>query len=179
MKRFLLVIIILGLLAWGGIYIFYRVYLPDLVAKAIVSEETPQYIPRRIMNRVDELRAPVNKGADEMILEMKKNDIELTDVVEVIESTSEDEAYEFLQDLNASKPTTPDEVFDIAKQHIEADFDLEVFRKPFVENVSMASIQKAMRYANTNQKTKDLDIVTGRAIARQILIEKYKQVKVK
>jgi hypothetical protein len=131
------------------------------------------------MNKVDELRRPVNKGADQMILEMKKNDIAITDVVEVIENTTEDEAYEFLQDLNASKPQTPDEVFDIAKQHIQADFDIEIFRKPFVENVSMASIRRAMSYANTNQRTKDLDIVTGRAIAKQILIEKYKQVELK
>jgi hypothetical protein len=179
MKRFLAVIIVLGLLAWAGIYIFYRVYLPDLVARAIVADETPDYIPKRLMNKVDELRRPVNKGADQMILEMKKNDIAITDVVEVIENTTEDEAYEFLQDLNASKPQTPDEVFDIAKQHIQADFDIEIFRKPFVENVSMASIRRAMSYANTNQRTKDLDIVTGRAIAKQILIEKYKQVELK
>ncbi|HEY0656333.1 MAG TPA: hypothetical protein VGD65_24540 [Chryseosolibacter sp.] len=176
MKRFLLIVIILGLFLWAGVYIFYRVYLPDLVAKALVADETPSYIPRRIMNKVDELRAPVNKGADEMIIEMKKNEIPLDDVVEVIESTTEDEAYEFLKDLNESQPKTPDEVFDIAKKHVEADFDIEVFRKPFVENVSMASIKKAMRYANTNQRTKDLDIVTGRAIAKQILIEKYNQV---
>lgn len=176
MKRFLLVVIILGLLLWGGAYIFYRVYLPDLVAKALVSDETPPYIPRRLMNRVDELRAPVNKGADEMIIEMKKNEIPLDDVVDVIENTTEDEAYEFLKDLNESNPKTPDEVFDIAKEHIRADFDVEVFRKPFVENVSMKSIRKAMHFANTNQKTKDMDIVTGRAIAKQILIEKYKQI---
>lgn len=176
MKRFLLAVIILGLFVWAGIYIFYRVFLPDLVAKAIVSEQTPAYIPRRLMNRVDELRAPVNKGADEMIKEMKRNEIPLDEVVDVIESTSEDEAYAFLQHLNESNPTTPDQVFDIAKEHLKADFDIEVFRKPFVENVSMASIKKAMRYANTNQKTKDLDIVTGRAIAKQILIEKYNQV---
>jgi hypothetical protein len=179
MKRFVLIVIILGLLIWGGAHIFYRVYLPDLVAKALVADETPPYIPRRLMNKVDELRAPVNKGADEMIIEMKKNEIPLAEVVEVIENTSEDEAYEFLKDLNESDPKTPDEVFDIAKEHLHADFDIEVFRKPFVENVNMKSIQRAMRYANTNQKTKDLDIVTGRAIARQILIEKYKQVSVK
>lgn len=179
MKRLLLVIIILGLLVWAGVYIFYRMYLPDLVAKALVSEDTPAYIPRRLMNKVDELRAPVNKGADEMIMEMKRNEIPLDDVLDVIESTSEDEAYEFLKDLNESNPKTPDQVFDIAKEHLKADFDIEVFRKPFVENVSMASIKKAMNYANTNRKTKDLDIVTGRAIAKQILIEKYNQVEQK
>lgn len=177
MKRFLFIIIILGLLIWAGSYLFYRYYFPSLVAEALVAEQSPSYIPRRLMNKVDELRKPVNKGADEIILEMKKNDIPLEDVVEVIENTSEDEAYEFLMDLNESNPKTPDEVFDIAKKHIDADFDIEVFRKPFVENVNMKAIRRAMSYANTNQRTKDLDIVTGRAIARQILMEKYEQVK--
>lgn len=174
MKRFFLVIIVLGVLAWAGAYVFYRYYFPNMMARAIVSKETPQYIPRRLMNKVDELRAPVNKGADEIVLEMKKNNIALEDVVQVIDNTSEANAREFLADLNASKPKTPNEVFDIAKKHIHADFDVEILRKPFVENVNMKAIRRAMSYANTNQRTKDLDIETGRAIAKQILIEKYK-----
>lgn len=176
MKRFLLFIIILGLVGWVSIYIFYRFYFPDIMARAIVSNETPEYIPRRLMNKVDELRAPVNKGADEIVAEMKKNNIALEDVVEVIENTSEDEAFEFLNELNQTRPETPNEVFDIAKKHIEADFDVEILRKPFIENINMAAIKRAMSYANTNQRTKDLDLATGRAIAKQILIEKYHQV---
>lgn len=176
MKRFLFLVIILGLLVWAGSYIFYRYYFPDLVADALVAEQSPSYIPRRLMNKVDELRKPVNKGTDEIIMEMKRNEIPLNDVVDVIESTSEEEAYAFLMDLNSSNPKTPDEVFDIAKKHIDADFDIEVFRKPFVENVNMKAIRRAMSYANTNQRTKDLDIETGRAIAKKILIEKYQQV---
>jgi hypothetical protein len=179
MKRFFLVIIVLGILAWIGGYIFYRFYFPEIVARAIVADETPSYIPRRLMNKVDELRMPVNKGADEIIVEMKRNNIALDDVVAVIDNTSEDEAYNFLKELNQAKPNTPDEVFDIAKKYITADFDVEVLRKPFVENVNMKSIRKAMSFANTNQRTKDLDIETGRAIAKQILIEKYSQVGVK
>lgn len=73
MKRFFLVIIVLGVLAWVGAYVFYRYYFPDMMARAIVSNETPQYIPRRLMNKVDELRAPVNKGADEIVREHFKN----------------------------------------------------------------------------------------------------------
>ena len=176
MKRFLLIVITVGLLLWLGGYLFYRLYLPDLIAKAIVSEESPTYIPRRIMNKVEEFKAPVNKGANEMVVEMKRNDIPLEDVLEVVDETNEDRAYELLEELNKLNPQTPNEVFDIAKKYIEADFDVEVFREPFVKNVSMKSIQKAMRYANTNQRTKDLDIETGRAIAKQILIQKYNEV---
>ena len=116
MKRFFLVIIVLGVLAWVGAYVFYRYYFPDMMARAIVSNETPQYIPRRLMNKVDELRAPVNKGADEIVREMKKNNIALEDVVQVIDKTTEEDAREFLVDLNTSKPKTPNEVFDIAKK---------------------------------------------------------------
>jgi hypothetical protein len=179
MKRFFLILITLGIIAWAGGYIFYRFYFPELVASAIMADETPKYIPRRLMNKVDELRMPVNKGVDEIISEMKKREIALEDVVEVIESTSEDEAYNFLNELNQANPKDANAVFDIAKKHIDADFDVELFRKPFVENVSIASIRRVVRYANTNNVTKDLDIETGRAIAKQILIEKYHQIDTK
>jgi hypothetical protein len=179
MKRFILILIIICLAIWAGGYLFYRLYLPDIVADAIVSNKTPPYIPRRIMNKVEELRKPVNAGADEIVRQMKKNDIPLEDVVEVIENTSEDDAYALLEELNKANPNTPDEVFDIAKKHIETDFDVEVLRQAFVQNVNMKSIRKAMRYANANQRAKELDIVTARAIAKQILKEKYQQVKPK
>jgi hypothetical protein len=178
MKRFFLVLIIVCLVIWAAGYAFYRLYLPDIIAKALVSDDTPSYIPRRIMNKVDELRAPVNKGADQMVAEMKRNNISLAEVLEVVDNTNEDEAYSFLAELNESNPNDPNDVFDIAKKHLKADFDVEIFREPFVKNVNMKSIRKAMRYANLNQRTKDLDIETGRAIAKQILIEKYKEVEV-
>lgn len=176
MKRFIFTLIAIGLLLWVGGYIFYRVYLPDLIAKAIVSDTTPQYIPRRLLNKVDELRAPVNKGANEMIVEMKRNHIPLEDVLEVVDKTNEQEAYNFLSALNEADPKDPNEVFDIAKKHLQADFDVEVFREPFIKNVSMKSIRRAIKYANLNQKTKDLDIETGKAIAKHILMEKYNEV---
>jgi hypothetical protein len=176
MKRFLLILIIIGLIVWAGGYLFYRIYLPDIVANALVSDKTPTYIPKRLMNKVDELRMPVNKGADEMIVQMRRNNVALEDVLAVIDDTDEEEARNFLSELNTVKPTDANQVFDIAKKHITADFDIEVFRAPFVKNVSMKSIRKAMGYANTNQKTNDLDIETGRAIAKQILIQKYNEV---
>lgn len=179
MKRFVQILIIICILVWAGGYIFYRFYFPGIMANAIISDETPTYIPRRIMNKVDELKKPVNKGADEIVRQMKKNDIPLDDMIEVIENTSEDEAYAFLDELNRVNPQTPDEVFDIAKKHIETDFDVELLRTAFVENVSMKSVRKATKYANVNQRAKELDIRTARAIAKQILIEKYQQVDVK
>jgi hypothetical protein len=174
MKRFLFFLIITCLILWAGGYFLYRFYLPDLIAKALVADATPTYIPKRLMNRVDELRAPVNKGVDEIIIEMKRNNIPLEDVLELVDQADEEEANLFLEELNAANPQNPDEVFNIAKKHLSADFDVEVFREPFVRNVNMQSIRKAMRYAAVNQRTKDLDIETGRAIAKQILIEKYK-----
>lgn len=131
------------------------------------------------MNKVDELRAPVNKRADEMIAEMKRNKIELEEVLELVDNTKEEEADNFLKELNKANPQNADQVFDIAKKHVNADFDVEIFREAFVRNVNMKSIRKALLYANTNQRTKDLDIETGRAIAKQILIEKYKEAELK
>lgn len=176
MKRILFFLLIIGLVLWTGGYLFYRLYLPDLVANAMISDEKPPYIPKRIMNRIDELKAPVNKGVDEMVAEMKRNDVPVEKVLDLVDKADEDTALALLDDLKQQKPKTPDQVFDIAKNHLKADFDVEIFREAFVKNVSMKSIRKAISYASTNQRTKDLDLETGRAIARQIIIQKYKEV---
>src|SRR5688500_18171351 len=137
MKRFLFFFILLCLAVAIGGYIFYKSYLPGIIAKAIVNDATPTYIPTRIMNKVDELRAPFNKGADEMIAEMKRNNIELNDVLVLVDNANEKEAYNFLTELNQENPQTTNQVFDIAKKHLKADFDVEIFREAFVSNVDM------------------------------------------
>jgi hypothetical protein len=179
MKRFLVVLIVTCLVLCAIGYGLYRFYLPGIIAKAIIAEDTPSYIPKRLMNKVDEFRAPVQKGADEMVIQLKRNNIPLDKALELVENTNEEVANNFLEELNASNPKSTNEVFNIAKKHLSADFDLEVFRDAFVQNVNMKTIHKAMNYANTNQRTKDLDIETGREIVKQILIEKFKEADLK
>jgi hypothetical protein len=64
----------------------------------------------------------------------------------------------------------------VAKKHFSSDFDMEVFREPFNRYFEMKQIKKAISYANFNRKTNDVDIVTAKAILKQIILEKEKEV---
>ncbi len=175
MRKFLLgsVLIVIAVIIGG--YIFYKSYLPNMIADAIVMNETPAYIPKRIMNRVDEIRGPINKSAEGIIRELDRHEIGIDAALKAVEKTTEDDVNAVWQQFNEEKPTTGDEVFDIIKPHIHSDFDVELLRKPFVQNFDLNGFRRAMNYAAINKTTRDVDIETTRAIARQILLKKYQE----
>jgi hypothetical protein len=158
-------------------YVLYYFYFPQIIANAIVTDELPGYIPRRILNHIDHYRIPINKGSEDLVREIHLAKIPMQKILSAIDATSEDEAYNLLDDLNATSVKNTDQVFDIIKKHFDTDFDVEVFRKPFTENVDMKMVRKGMKYANTNRKTKDVDVETARAIIKQVLINKEKELK--
>ena len=175
MKSFLLAsLAILVLLAAGGYYL-YRSIMPDLVAEAVISDSLPEYVPKRLHTRVEAIRKPINKGTEALIEKMHDSEIPLEQVLEAVDNITEDQAYNFLDEVNAANPSSPDDVFDIAKKHFSTDFDPEVFRKPFKEHFEMKQIRNAIAYANLNRKSNDVDISTAKAILKKIIIEKEKE----
>jgi hypothetical protein len=175
MRKFLLLVVLLVALVAAGAFIIYKYYLTDFIANAIVTESVPAYIPKRMQSKIEAISAPLNKGTEAMLDNMHHSEISIEQVVKVVENTSEQQAYSMLDELNDSKPTSTDEVFDIAKKHVSADFDVEVFRKPFNDHVTMKQVKQAMNYANLNRKTNDVDIMTAKAIIKKILLQKEKE----
>jgi hypothetical protein len=176
MKKFFLVFIIVGGVLWVGGYFLYTFYFPKFVAQAIISENKPTYLPKRIMNKIDEIRAPINKSTENLLREFQKANVPMTKVYEAIDETSEEDAYALLDEFNHSNLKTSNEAFDIVKKHIHADFDVEQFRKPFNENVDPKMIKRLMRYANMNRQMNEVDIKTAKEVAKQILMEKQKEI---
>ena len=174
MKKIAFLITILTVAA-AGAYVFYKFYMPDLVVDVMTTDDVPDYLPKRIQKRIASLKAPVNRGAEELVREIHKANIPMDKVLTMIDNTTEHEAYTMLDELNLTKPKTTDQVFDIAKKHFQADFDIEVLRKPFNESVNIKMIKKGMQYGNNNRKRKDIDIEMAKAIAKKILIEKEKE----
>jgi hypothetical protein len=177
MKSLLITLaVIFSLLGLAG-YFFYRSYMIDIVAHAVVSESLPAYVPKRLKRKVEKMRAPLNKGTEAVLKKMHESDVPLERVLTAVDKTTEEEAYAFLDEVNARKPATTNEVFDIAKKYFSADFDIEVFRQPFNEHVSMKQLRTAIAYANANRKENNVDVATGKAILKKILIEKDKVIR--
>ena len=175
MKKIFASLLILAVLGAGG-YLLYRSVVPQIIARAVVADSLPGYIPKRLQTKVDAIRMPLNKGAEAMLRKMHSSDIPVDQVLEVVDNISEKEAYAFLDDLNASRPASTNEVFDLAKKHFSADFDLEVFREPFNKHFEMKQINNGIAYANLNRRSNDVDIATAKAILKKIILEKEKEI---
>lgn len=175
MKKIVIpVILVVALLCMGGYYL-YHVYFPALVAHAFVTESMPGYVPKRIQTRIQAISVPINKGTEAMLQEMHASDISMEQIISVLDGIEEQKAYGMLDELNSKKAKTTNEVFNVARKHITADFDVEVFRKPFNDHVTMKQINVAIHYANQNRKTHDVDFVTAKAIIKKILLQKEKE----
>jgi hypothetical protein len=79
--------------------------------------------------------------------------------------------------LKQSKPNTTNAVFDLAKKHMAPDFDIEIFRKPFNDNVTIRQVNQLIRYVSTNRRSKNLDIKTTKVIFKKLLLQKEAELK--
>jgi hypothetical protein len=168
------VLFIACLLGFAG-YSLYRYYFADFIANAIVKESLPAFVPKRMQNKMKEISAPLNNSTEAMLQKMHDSDIPIDRVVKAIDNTTEEQAYDLLDDLNQAKPKNTNEVFDIAKRHLAADFDIEPFRKPFNDHVGMKDIRKGLQYANHNRTSKDIDFATAKVIFKNIVLRKEEE----
>jgi hypothetical protein len=172
-KLFIAIVIIGGLVIAVGLY-WYKNYFPDMIAEAVVSDQLPPYIPKYIQVKIEEFRKPVNAGAENMVVEMHRQNIPVEKIVETIDKATEQQTYAFLDELNAKGIKNTDQVFDIGKKYFPADYDVEVFREPFKENVDLRTIRKGIHYANVNRRSNDISIPMLKEIAKKILLQKEK-----
>lgn len=166
-------LIILAILVAGGYYI-YQAMIPKIVAKAVISDSASVYIPKRFRRHVEEIRKPLNRGTEAMINKMHAAELPLEEVIQAVDDITEEQAYAFIDEMNQRQPTTTDQVFDLAVKHFPTDFDPEIFREPFNDHFDMTQIRRALVYANFNRQSQDIDMATAKAIVKNILIEKSK-----
>jgi hypothetical protein len=175
MKTFfgwMVALIIIGAIA---ALFFYKYYLPGLVAKALVQQEEPPYIPKFVQTRISRYKAPVNKGAEDVIREMHRRNVDIDQVLKAIDETEEEQIYLMLDELNQTRVTDTDQVFNVAKKYFRTDFDLEVLRKPFNENVDTAMIRKGLKQAAYHRNEEPIDPEMAKAILKQVLVQKERE----
>jgi hypothetical protein len=106
---------------------------------------------------------------------MHDSSIPVEEVLEAIDNITEEDVNSFLDEVDATKPSTTDEVFTLAKKHFDTSLDLEVFRKPFNEHFEIKQVQNTLSYANNNRRSNDVDLSTVKAILKKIIIEKERE----
>lgn len=172
MKRFIGWTFILLLLTAVGVFIFYKFYLPGVIADALVQEKEPAYIPKFVQTKIRKYKAPVNKGAEDVIQEIHKSDISLDQILEAIDKTEAEQVYSMLDELSHTEIKNTNQVFDLASRHFPVNFDIEVLRAPFIKNVTMAMIQKGLAQANEKRGEEGVDPEMAKSVIKQILRQK-------
>jgi hypothetical protein len=157
-------------------YLAYRMYFPVMIAKSIVNESS-FLVPNSLSEKIKKIRQPVNEGALAVVETMHESGLTIDDILRAIDAANEEQAMALLQDLNETEIKDTDQFFSLVKKHFPVAFDVEIFREPFKEKVSLPQIKKGIRYANRYKERDELDAETAKSIAKRILLQKEEEFK--
>jgi hypothetical protein len=175
MKKLVLSLLSISILI-GITYIIYRMYVPQLIAKSVVSDDVPDFLPPKVKRRIERIKKPLNNGAATVITTLHNSNIPLEKVLKAIDNTEEEKIIAMVNHLSTSKITSADQAFTIAKSYIQADFDMEVFREPFTQQVDVTVLRQALKQArSTEPHAAQPDVATVKLILKQLLVEKEKE----
>lgn len=171
MKRIFAWILALLLLGGIGIFLFYSFYLPGLVARAIADDEGREFFPYADA-AIEKYREPANNIAEDVVVELHRANHDVRDLVAAVHEIEAEEVQIFLDELRSSELSTKEQVFEIAKKHFGAGFDMEILRKPFNENVDLPALRKALRDPDHRKNLPPIDAVLAKRIIGELLLEK-------
>lgn len=153
----------------------YYFFLPALIAKTVASEQLPAFIPQRIKTKIEKVNKPLNEGARTVISTIHSSGITFDQIIRAIDEAKEEQAYAMLDELNKTKITNVDQLFDIGKKYFLVDFDVEVFREAYRKKATLPLIEKAIAYANKYKNEKLMDAKTAKETAKRILRDKEEE----
>lgn len=174
MRTPLITAVALAALLAGGSYAAYRLYLPGAMADAFVSEP-PAYLPKAVVAQLEQIKVPVNKGADDLIKSLEKENVPVDRVLELIDRASEEDVDKFVEEIQVSRINTSNQLFDIFKKHFDANFDVETLREPFVKHIDVSSARRGAAYFIRNKRTHDIEFETAKDVFKQVIVKKYEE----
>ena len=175
MRRFLIFSAAAVLTLITGAFIVYKYFLPSIIAKTVVSEELPAFVPQHIKQKIQKVNKPLNEGAKSVISTIHHSGITIEQIIKAIDEAKEEQGYAMLEELNRTKITDVDQLFDMGKKYFPVDFDVEVFREEYRKRATLPLIEKAIAYANKYKDEKVMDAQTAKETAKKILLEKEKE----
>ena len=163
---FLLIVIVLGAVAYAG----YRFYLPSMIAEALTSDQPSAMVPAAMQEKVTNLKTKVNREAKKIPVFLKEQKIGYDDLLNIIDRTDPDELLDAYQAIATTKFTSIDQVFDIGKKHIKIEgYDLEIFRGPFLQYVTIEDVHKSIEKVEQNKLLTSMSIPVAKETLKQVL----------
>jgi len=172
-------IITLAVLLGLGIagLLLYKKIIAYTISNAIVKQEEPSPLLGSYGTEVRKFRAPINKASEQIIYKLDSLHIPFESFLMAVDNADKTEILQTLDAINEQKPGTPNEVFNIVKKNMTVkEFDVELFRKPFLRYASMPKINKAMNYIESHKLAEEIDISISREIIKTVLRQKKDEI---
>lgn len=176
MKKLLIFILAIALLGFAG-FAGYRVYLPNMIATTLTSEEPSRLIPDGMLEKVKDLRVKIDREVDDLPVLLIETRLTVDDLLIMIDRANPDQFEKAIEEIRNTSVTSTDQIYDICMKHIKIDgYDLEVFRGPFVQNTSVRNIQEAIGKLEQNEFITSMGIPVLKQTAKQILISSKEEI---
>ncbi len=172
-------IVILAVLLSLGVagLLLYKKIIAYTISNAIVKEEEPSPLLGSYGTEVRKFRAPINKASEQIIYKLDSLHIPFESFLTAVDNADKTEILQTLDAINEQKPETPNEVFNIVKKNMTVkEFDIELFRKPFLRYASMPKINKALNYIESHKLAEEIDISISREIIKTVLRQKKDEI---
>lgn len=172
-------LIILIILLFAGILIGYKVYklyAPELIANALLGDDEPSILPKKVVEKLKKIKAPTNQISEEIIRSIHTSNITIEQILTALDGVTEEKASELLDDINSlDEITSPDQIFDLTKQHFQVEFDVELLREPFRSKIDINLLRQVIKKANQYRNNNIIDFESAKIIIKRILIEKEEE----
>lgn len=180
MKKALIIVLILLVLGAVGAFIFYKVAVPKMAAKAIVKGEYSAVIPQKVQKKIEDVRDTINHRFDEVIAITQKENITIEQLMKGIDEVEKKEVLATYKEVISKQVTDPEKIFNIAYKHIKIEaFDPMVLKETFLSHAKPQHIKRGLQFAEKNKIMESLDMQMARSVAKQILREKQKEIEEK
>lgn len=179
MKKWVTFLIILCVLAIAIVWV-YRFYFPQVVAEALVSEDSIAALPEQVQEQVKAIKSEVDKQMEKVPELMEEAELEYNDLVVIIEEIDSDQLLNALEELKSKNWQTTDEVFDIGLKHVSLKgYDLEKFRSSFNEAISEEQIEEVLNALGESQLLTSMSIQVMKEAARKLIEAKKEEIEEK
>lgn len=176
-RKWPIILLAIILSVCAAVLLLYKKIIAYTVSNAIVTEEAPSPLLGSYGKEVQKFKAPINRASEKIIYKLDSLHIPFDAFLAAIDHADKNEILKTLDELKRKKPANPNEVFNIVKQNMTVtEFDVELFRKPFLRYATMPKIDQALNYIEMHNLAKEIDISISREIIKTVLTQKKEEI---
>jgi Tfp pilus assembly protein PilE len=163
---FVVIIAVLGLVFYGG----YRFYLPTMIANTLTSDQPSPLVPAAMQEEVSKLKSKVKREIKKLPAFLKQNNIEYKDLLNIVDRARPRDLMAAYREIASTRITSTNQVFNIGKKHIKIKgYDLEIFRRPFNQKLTVEDIQRGLLKIQQNKTLTAMSIPVAKETVKEIL----------